>query len=68
MYGSTPNPYITQFKPCAITGLTINQTPDGLLSLYQRGEPAAITLNINFQETKLVYSEDINTSIDGVTY
>ena len=68
MYGSTPNPYITQFKPCAITGFTINQTPDGLLSLYERGEPTAITININFQETKLVYSEDINTSIDGVTY
>jgi len=68
MYGSGPNPYITQFKPCAITGITINQTPDGLLSLYQRGEPTAITMNISFQETKLVYREEINLSPNGFTY
>ena len=66
MYGKTANEYITQFKPCAITGLTFNQTPDGLLSLYQRGEPTAITMNISFQETKLVYREEIKPS--GFTY
>lgn len=68
MYGKSANPYITQFKPCAITGLTFNQTPDGLLSLYKNGEPTAITMNISFQETKLVYREEINLNPTGFTY
>lgn len=59
MQGAAPNPWVTQFKPCAITSLNVNYTPDGSYSTYRDGAPVAITLQIGFSETKLVYREDI---------
>jgi hypothetical protein len=59
MQGSSLNPYITQFKPCAITSLNVNYTPDGAYSTYYTGAPVAVILQLGFSETKLVYREDI---------
>lgn len=59
MQGAKVNPWVTQFKPCAITSLNVNYTPDGSYSTYRDGAPVAITLQIGFSETKLVYREDI---------
>jgi len=66
MAGEVPHPYMTQFKPCALTGLNVNYTPDGSYAVYENFAPVAITLQLNFSETKLVYKEDINWG--GATY
>jgi hypothetical protein len=60
MAGSSENPYLTQFKPCAITGLSVNYTPDGSYAVYENFAPVAINMQLNFAETKLVYREEIN--------
>lgn len=59
MKGSGENPYVTQFKPCAITSLNVNYTPDGAYSTYSDGAPVAVVMQIGFAETKLIYREDI---------
>lgn len=59
MLGSSEHPYVTQYKPCAITSLAVNYTADGAYATYQKGQPVAVTMNIGFSEVKLVYREDI---------
>ena len=59
MQGSSEHPYISQWKPCAITSLNVNYTGDGSYATYQGGEPVAINMTLNLSEIKLVYREDI---------
>ena len=66
MAGANENPYVTQFKPCAITGLNVNYTPDGSYAVYDNFAPVAITMQLSFAETKLVYKEDVYWG--GATY
>lgn len=60
MKGSQDHPYLSQFKPCAITNVNISYTPDGQYSTYDDGSPVATTLTLQFTETKLVYSNEIS--------
>lgn len=59
MKGATEHPYITQFKPCAISNVQVNYTPDGTYATYEDGAPVATELRVNFMETKLIFSEEI---------
>ena len=60
MTGATLNEYITQYKPCAITGVDINHTPDGAWAAYKGGAPVATELKITFKELKLIFSQEIS--------
>jgi hypothetical protein len=60
MTGSSPNPFVSQFKPCAISNVSINYTPDGSWSSYEGGAPVATNITINFKELKMLFAEDIN--------
>lgn len=66
MQGSSPHPYITQYKPCAISRVSVNYTPDGTYATYGDGSPVATELTVSFQELKLIYNEEVN--IDGGEY
>ena len=59
MSGSGINPHVPQYKMCAITNVDVNYTPDGSWSTYGDGAPVAIQLTVSFQETKLLFSEDV---------
>ena len=59
MKGANEHPYITQFKPCAISNVQVNYTPDGTYATYEDGAPVATELRINFMETKLIFSQEI---------
>ena len=59
MHGQEPADYLPQFKMCAITQVDVNYTPDGAYAIYQDGPVAATELTVNFQETKLVYREEV---------
>ena len=52
--------WVTQFKHCALGGVSINYTPDGTWATYTSGAPVAITLGLEFTELKTLYSEEIN--------
>jgi hypothetical protein len=59
MKGNGLNPHVPQYKMCAITGVDVTYTPDGVYATTVDGRMVAYQLTINFQETKLVFKEDI---------
>ena len=64
MSGSTGHKWVAQYKPCAITAVQVNYTPDGTFATYggkagEQGSPIATELTIKFVETKLVFSSEI---------
>lgn len=66
MTGSKSNPYVSQFKPCVITAVNVNYTPDGAWATYQEGDPVATQLTLTFKEMKLVFAQEINPT--GVSF
>lgn len=66
MTGSSLNTSISQYKPCAITQIKINYTPDGSYSTNRDGSPIAIGLDLSFSELKVLYRNEI--SDDGWSY
>lgn len=65
MKGSGEHPYLPRFKMCAITSMDVNYTPDGAYATYHDGQPVAMSLSLNFQETKIVFAEDIGDPTNG---
>jgi len=82
MTGNNPNEFVSQFKPCAISNVSINHTPDGSWATYKgtvkndpnvqgggkeiSGAPVATTLTIQFKELKMLFQNDI--TVDGASY
>jgi hypothetical protein len=65
MKGGSLNPHVPQYKMCAITGVDISYTPDGVYATTTDGRMVAYQLSLGFQETKLIFREDIK---DGASY
>ena len=59
MKGNTEHDWVTQFKPSVITNLNISYTPDGAWATLPNGSPVATKLDISFQETKMVYADEL---------
>ena len=71
MTGSNANKHIIQYKPCAISGVEVNYTPDGTWSSHTNpnqnvedanmpgSPPTAVELRLNFMETKLIYADEV---------
>ncbi len=62
MTGNNLNKFVTQYKPCAITNVSINYTPDGSYATYQDGSPVATMLSVQFKELKLVFEQEVPLS------
>jgi len=70
--GQNQHPYLPTWKMCAITDVSVNYTPDGVYATYggsdtdAHGSPVATELTLTFQETKLIYRQDI--TLNGSSY
>lgn len=64
--GSEDHPWVTQYKPSVITNLDISYTPDGAWATLPNGSPVATTMKVSFQETKMVYADELSGT--GATY
>jgi len=60
MNGSKVHPSLPKFKMCALTQVDVNYTPDGTYATTIDGRMVAYQITLNFQETKLIYREDID--------
>ena len=69
MTGAKANKHIIQYKPCAISGVEVNYTPDGTWSSHTNptsdnvmpgSPPTAVELRLNFMETKLIYADEVS--------
>lgn len=66
MQGSGIHPYLPKYKMCAITDVNVNYTPDGNYSRFTDGAPTAVELRVSFMETKLVFAEDLDPSLNAL--
>lgn len=57
---------VGRIKECAITGCSVNYTPEGKWTAYDLGQPSSILLTLRMQELEPIYASDyINNSEDG---
>ena len=58
---------INRIKTCALTGTSVNYTPEGAFASYEKGQPVSILLSLNFQELEPIYDTDYKQqgSADG---
>ena len=63
MVGPDVNPYLNQYKACALTNVDVNFTPDGSYSTLIDGYPSAVELSISLVETKIIYKSEINPDL-----
>lgn len=59
MRGGDLNSDVPQYKMCAMTKVDINYTPDGTYATYKDGTMVAYELQLSFQETKLIFSSEV---------
>ena len=62
MHGTEEHKQLPRFKMCALTQVDVGYTPDGMYATYGDGTPVATDLTLNFQETKIVFSEEVAIS------
>ena len=49
---------LNRIKTCALTGTSVNYTPEGAFASYDRGQPVSVLLSLNFQELEPIYDTD----------
>lgn len=55
----TEHPFLNKIKPCALTSINVNYTPDGSYMTYEtNGSMVGYDLNLTFQEIEPVYRSD----------
>lgn len=59
MHGANEHEVLPRFKMCAVTKSDVIYTPDGTYATYPDGQPVAMQLKVNFQETKIVFAEEV---------
>ena len=59
MRGTAVHNVLPIYKMLAVTQVDVNYTPDGAYATYGDGQPVAIELAINFQETKINFAEEV---------
>ena len=56
---------INRIKTCALTGTSVNYTPEGAFASYEKGQPVSILLSLNFQELEPIYDTDYKVGEGG---
>jgi len=60
------HPYMNKIKPCALTGLNVNYTPEGSYMTYEDGgSMTGYDLTLNFQEIEPIYKDDHERTPSG---
>jgi hypothetical protein len=61
----TEHPYMNKIKPCALTSLNVNYTPDGSYMTYEtNGSMVGYDLQMSFQEIDPIYNTDQDEQAD----
>jgi len=63
------HPFLNKFKPCALTTMAVDYTPDGSYMTY--GEDAGMTsygLNLSFTEIMPIYDRDYASSSNDMGF
>ena len=49
---------LNRIKTCALTGTSVNYTPEGAFASYEKGQPVSVLLTLAFQELEPIYDTD----------
>ena len=49
---------LNRIKTCALTGTSVNYTPEGAFASYDGGQPVSVLLTLGFQELEPIYDSD----------
>ena len=52
------HPFLNNIKLCALTGFTVNYTPDGSYMTYKDGSMTSYTIDMQFNEIDPIYHDD----------
>jgi len=58
-----PIPGLNRFKLCALTGFSVNYTPDGQWSAYDEGQPVSVNIGMGFTELEPIFESDYQEEI-----
>ena len=63
LVSQTEHPYMNRIKPCALTGLSVNYTPEGSYMTYaDGGSMTGYDLSLTFKEIEPIYRDDQENS------
>ena len=54
---------VNRIKTCACTGCSVNYTPDGVWSAYEKGQPVSTVMSLRFSELEPIYDTDYQEAI-----
>ena len=54
---------VNRIKTCACTGCSVNYTPDGVWSAYEKGQPVSTVMSLRFAELEPIYDTDYQEAI-----
>ena len=52
------NDSVMRIKTCALTGVAVNYTPEGMWNAYEKGMPTSILLSLRFGELEPIFDTD----------
>ena len=56
---------VNRIKTCACTGCSVNYTPDGVWSAYEKGQPVSTVMSLRFAELEPIYDTDYQEAIEN---
>ena len=56
---------LNRIKTCACTGCSVNYTPDGVWSAYEKGQPVSTVMSLRFAELEPIYDTDYQEAIEN---
>ena len=56
---------VNKFKPCAMTSISINYTPDQMWQAYEGGQPVSVIMDCEFAELEPIFDTDYVGSVQG---
>lgn len=64
------HPFLNNIKLCALTGFSVNYTPDGSYMTYKDGSMTSYTIDMQFNEIDPIYHDDYDTptGLQGMGY
>ena len=54
---------VNKFKPCALTDINLNYTPEGMWMAYEGGQPVSVQMSLKFNELEPIYNTDYTDEI-----
>ena len=56
---------VGKIKECAVTGCSVNYTPEGKWSAYDDGQPSSVVMSLRMEELEPIYASDYIEGADA---